>query len=228
MDNILKQYDRMGKEYISGQEKFYGDKNDEASQFLIDSLGNIDNKIILDFGCGHGKDILTYEKLGPKEIYGIDISEMMVEEAKKRVKDPSKIQVCNIEQTPFEDSFFDAVVSRYGFHYLKENDIAYAEMARILKPGGKMALILPHPFSDLMLQKEKVYGNGELIELDLYTDRVKIVYPVHKMEEFLTKEFLKHFCLTGFLEGTQADAIEKEELGLPAFLGISAVKRNTD
>lgn len=225
MIDIYKQYDRIGKDYIKGQTDFYVEVKDQASDFIIQSLPELKNKVILDLGCGHGKGIYQYEKMSPKNIYGIDSSEYMIKEAKRNVKDPEKISVSGIENTPFEDNFFDVIISRYALHYVDDPDNAFREIARILKKEGSLVFIIPHPMADLMIQKDKTYGKKEVLNLELYNDHVQIHYPSHTMSEYLSKFFLENFNLTGFLEGTQSDRSDKIEFNLPAFLGISAIKR---
>lgn len=46
-----------------------------------------------------------------------------------------------VEQLPFEDETFDVVISRLAFHHFEEIDRPFAQMARVLKKGGKLVII---------------------------------------------------------------------------------------
>ena len=83
--NINKQYDKIGERYIKLQKKFFTTKLDKPTEAMKKCLPDLKGKIILDIGCGHGKDILLYEKLDAKEIWGMDSSQVMINEAKKLV-----------------------------------------------------------------------------------------------------------------------------------------------
>ena len=153
--DINSQYNKIGKDYVSGQKEFFSKREDEAIKFIKKSLTDLENKKILDIGCGNGKDILLFESMKAYDVYWIDTSEFMINEAKKNVSKPNNLFVGNIEKTIFKDKFFDIVIGRFSFHYLKNYDKAYHELSRILKKNGLLILVVHHPFRDLFCQKNK-------------------------------------------------------------------------
>ena len=89
---------------------------------------------ILDIGCGKGYLLYDFLKLIPDaDIYGIDISEYAIDNCKPEIKD--KLIVCNSNELPFEDDFFDLVISINVFHNLYNFDLAksISEMERVGK-----------------------------------------------------------------------------------------------
>ena len=79
---------------------------------------------------------MTYERLGSKEVYGIDIPSFMIVEASKKVLNPNNLKICNIEKINFESNFFDIVIGRFSLNYLQSLNKAFNEIGRVLKKGG--------------------------------------------------------------------------------------------
>ena len=89
---------------------------------------------ILDIGCGKGYLLFDFLKIIPDaEIYGIDISEYAIENSKSEIKE--KLIVGNSNNLPFEDNFFDLVISINTLHTLKTYDLekSLIEMERVGK-----------------------------------------------------------------------------------------------
>jgi len=89
---------------------------------------------ILDIGCGKGYLLYDFLKVIPDaDVYGIDISEYAIDNCKPEIKD--KLIVCNSNELPFEDDFFDLVISINVFHNLYNFDLAksISEMERVGK-----------------------------------------------------------------------------------------------
>jgi len=224
--DICSQYNHIGEDYIGGQKEFYSKKGEDGTnEFIQKSLpSKLKDKKILDMGCGNGSDILLLESLGANKIYGIDSSALMVGKAKKAVKKPDNVFISNIENTPFEDGFFDIVIGRFSFHYLKTFDNAYKELSRVLKPKGMIILMIPHPFEDLICQKNKIYGRQETVKVELYNNKVSIYFPTHTFNDYFSKSFFTHFYLSGYDE-EQGSGKDANEFKTPRFMGIKAIKK---
>ena len=99
---------------------------------------------ILDIGSGPGfLAAQLSDQTGPNgEVIGVDISEQMVERARLRIKhDWLSYRCADAIALPFEDDYFDVVVSTQVAEYVPDVDKFCSEVFRVLKPGGR-ALVL--------------------------------------------------------------------------------------
>ncbi len=102
-------------------------------------------KALLEYGCGSGGSIERWQACGVDSVTGIDISPEGIKKARVRAKAlglPAAFFVMNAEQTEFADDAFDIVVGAGILHHLDLNK-AYAELRRILRPGGHAVFIEP-------------------------------------------------------------------------------------
>jgi SAM-dependent methyltransferase len=103
---------------------------------------------ILDLGCGTGRHLLFLLKKG-FEVYGLDGSPNGLEIAKNWLTEDnlsSELTCHKIEQKlPYEDGFFDAIISIQVMHHNLMKDILFTvnEIKRVLKPEGFIFLTFP-------------------------------------------------------------------------------------
>jgi ubiquinone/menaquinone biosynthesis C-methylase UbiE len=221
---IKNQYNQIGKNYISGQKDFFSKREGAAHNFLRSCLPDLNGKIVLDLGCGNGPDIQKIEELNPKEVWGIDISEVMVNEAKKIVKNPERIVLGDFSNNSFQDHFFDIIIGRFSLHYFNNFDKAYIELSRILKKGGQLILVVHHPLRDLHSQKNKRYGHQEIIKIELYNNKVPIYFPTHTFGEYFSKTFFDNFIIVNFKEEESPEEYV-DIYGTPGWFGFKAIKK---
>jgi SAM-dependent methyltransferase len=97
---------------------------------------------ILDAACGAGAFALRAAQAGA-EVTGIDIAANLIEQARARAG-AEGLQICfddgDVEALPYERASFDTVVSQFGVMFAPRPALAAAEMARVLKPGGRAVL----------------------------------------------------------------------------------------
>lgn len=102
---------------------------------------SIDNKSILDAGCGGGdvSEFLIENSRGSK-ITGCDQSDIRVAHA--RTKNPrGRFFTSSLEKIEADDDSFDLVVCRYVFEYLKNPEQVLKEFRRVTKKGGEIFII---------------------------------------------------------------------------------------
>ena len=88
-------------------------------------LPNLKGKSILDLGCGDGNMSAYFMDNGAKRVYGIDISENMINEANKLYADENrKFEVMKMEDISQINEKFDVVYSSLAFHYVEDFDLS--------------------------------------------------------------------------------------------------------
>ncbi len=96
---------------------------------------------VLDVGCGTGADLKSYGEAGC-EMYGIDLSPSMLERAQIKFGGSADLRLCDAAHTPFQDRFFDLVLSTYTLHEIpyKKRSSVINEMIRVVKDDGNLLL----------------------------------------------------------------------------------------
>jgi ubiquinone/menaquinone biosynthesis C-methylase UbiE len=100
---------------------------------------------VLDIGCGMGADAFELAaRIGPDGLVtGVDFSETLIAEATRRAAArniPAVFEVGDAQALRFPDSTFDAVRTERMLMHVPNAKQALSEMARVLRPGGRMAV----------------------------------------------------------------------------------------
>ena len=149
MDNITqKSYDSLAKLYdeknSSSLANFYYDR-----PAIISLLPNdLQNKIIVDAGCGSGLLSQYLEEKG-SEVIAFDYSHGLINIAKTRLN-TSNIRVANLEDKLefIEKNSVDIIVSSLVLHYIEDWNPVFQEFYRILKKDGCFIYSIHHPHQD--------------------------------------------------------------------------------
>ncbi len=107
---------------------------EKVARAMVEQYGLKPGDKILDVGCGKGFLLYDFTKVLPGiEVYGLDISQYAIENAKEEVRD--RLQVGNAKQLPFPDKHFDLVISITTLHNLHNYDLdpALREIERVGK-----------------------------------------------------------------------------------------------
>lgn len=95
---------------------------------------------VLDFGCGSGGLVAAFENAGFRA-YGCDVVLDRESEQLRVIADPYRL--------PFEDRCFDLVCSNQVFEHVQNPDAAFAEIARVLRPGGATLHLFPARYNPI-------------------------------------------------------------------------------
>ena len=112
-----------------------------AEQF-VDRLDITPGMKVLDVACGSGNLAVIAAKKGA-EVTGIDIADNLIEAAKKRAAAEGldiKFEQGDAEAMPYEDDSFDLVMTMFGAMFAPRPDVTAAELVRVCKPGGIIAM----------------------------------------------------------------------------------------
>ena len=133
------------------QNKRYRPKypSEQVVQFVFRNFSRDGKTKILDLGCGAGRHVffMANENIVP---YGIDFSDGGVQYTKETLRDfhmeqyIDNIQVGSLTKLPYRDNFFEGIICYGVLYYLDIEAIkkAVSEMFRVLKPGGKIFLVV--------------------------------------------------------------------------------------
>jgi SAM-dependent methyltransferase len=139
-------WNRSGQTWVAHQRTF--DRMLEPiGALLLDAAGAHDRRHILDVGCGYGTTTLGLTERAPHAtVHGIDISDPMVAEARRRV--PAATFTVADAQTadlggPY-DLPYDLIVSRFGVMFFDDPVVAFANLAAHAAPGGQLTFVCWH------------------------------------------------------------------------------------
>lgn len=111
-------------------------------QLILELLGAVAGKTLLDVGCGDGELAPKLNRLGAI-VTGVDMDPIMIAAAHRR-SDMENTQLRLVEgraeQLPFNDESFDCVLAVTVLCFVRDGERAVAEMARVLKAGGHLVI----------------------------------------------------------------------------------------
>jgi len=91
----------------------------------------------LDFGCGTGSAVLSVARVFGLRATGVDVDPDQIARARASTQDPEiRFEVCDEDSTRFGDGEFDYVACHRVTHHVPRWRGAFAEAARLVKPGG--------------------------------------------------------------------------------------------
>lgn len=162
---VRQAFDAASKEYA----RAYSGITPESHYFVtrqkivLSFLDNLSGGRILDVGCGPGMMAEPCTQRG--FIYtGLDISEKMIDECRRRYHNTASANFCvgRIQNLPFEDDFFDALLCMGALEYVRaeQQDDAMAEMIRVTKPGGLLIISHLNRLSPYRLWDKHVYAKA--------------------------------------------------------------------
>ncbi len=106
--------------------------------------------VVLDLGCGTGHLTLRLtERFPDADVVGIDASAGMLREAAQRVGDSAHLVRADALTLPFSSACADVVVCTESFHWYQDQRRALAELAAVLRPGGRLLIASIAAISDV-------------------------------------------------------------------------------
>lgn len=138
-DNIAPKYDFLNRMLSLGIDQIWRKK-------AINSLKEINPKIILDVATGTADLAFAALKLNPEQVIGVDISSQMLAVGQTKINQQQVANKISLQQAdsinlPFEDNKFDAVTVAFGVRNFEHLQQGINQMYRVNKPGGKIAVL---------------------------------------------------------------------------------------
>lgn len=111
-------------------------------RLMLELIGPVEGRRVLEIGCGDGALAVELARKGAT-VAGIDASERMIAAARERAREaglPVALAVASADGLPFSDATFDLVVAQTILCFVKDAAPVFAEIARVLKPGGRLVI----------------------------------------------------------------------------------------
>lgn len=131
-------FDRQADSYDTGS---YSHHARELYPVMLAQAAGIPHKSVLDLGCGTGE--LLSQVLGrwpETACAGLDLSERMLEVARRKLKGRAELVQGDAAALPFGDGRFDLVLCTDSFHHYPQPERVVEEVFRVLQPGGVFLL----------------------------------------------------------------------------------------
>lgn len=164
--------------------------------YLLDQIlkGRFSKEMkILDAGCGEGRNTVYFIREG-FQIFGIDPNEIAIQYCRYQAKslDPNydihRFLEGKLEEVPFHDSSFDAVICSAVLHFASSVDNFWQmidEIHRVLKPGGVFWFRMCTGFGEVLSQSEPL-GEGRY---HLPDDSERFVLTQDHVDKLISKGF---------------------------------------
>ncbi|KKS38528.1 MAG: hypothetical protein A3G49_06485 [Candidatus Sungbacteria bacterium RIFCSPLOWO2_12_FULL_41_11] len=223
--DLSNQYNKIAKEF-SRVHDIGENSNRENRKVFYSNLDFIKPGIkLLDLACGDGLDLAYYKSLGA-EIYGLDASEEFVASAKEKLP-KSDIRVGLFKNLPFENNFFDVVLSKYAIQTSHDLNPVFSEIHRVLKSGGIMMYLVTHPFRQYFEKRDVKadYFEQKVVEPRILNNSIIVQEPTHTMNEYLNEFLFKNFDIQFFQEYWDTAAEQIDGRKYPGYFILKAKKR---
>jgi SAM-dependent methyltransferase len=168
----------------------------ETTRQLIELMTVNEYDNVLDLGCGAGwATRVLAQRASRGLVLGIDLSDQMIDQARKGYRNPHNavFLVADASGIPFADRFFDSMLSVESIYFYPGLDLAFHEVYRILRRGGKAFFLISY-------YKENPYGHEWAKHIDI---------PVHLLG---TEDYISVLKGAGFRTATHRRIIDSTPL----------------
>jgi ubiquinone/menaquinone biosynthesis C-methylase UbiE len=132
--------------FMSRRQRKESPNNAMEQPAVMELIGNVHGKRILDLGCGDGLFSKELLDAGAAHYTGIDGSKNMVENATANIQSEKvSFLLNNLEDLKLDEASHDLIISRMALHYIENLEDLVNEVYRALKPGGQFVFSVMHP-----------------------------------------------------------------------------------
>jgi SAM-dependent methyltransferase len=130
-----------------------------AAELAFEAIAEARPRRMLEVGCGPGELAERVKRELEAEVVAVDISPRMVELARARGVDA---RLGDVQELSFGDGEFDCAVAAWMLYHVSDIDRAISELARVLRPGGRLVAVTNHP--DHLRELRELIGLPAVIE----------------------------------------------------------------
>jgi ubiquinone/menaquinone biosynthesis C-methylase UbiE len=157
------------------QQLFFDRVHARVVRELHGVVRGVEAPVVCDVGCGTGRLLARLRESFPAaSLIGVDAAAGMVEVASRK-PELQDVRLCvgSAEALPLEDASCDVVVSTVSFHHWADQAAGLREVARVLRPGGRLLLVDAYARGPLRRAVERFFARhgmgmrteGELLRL---------------------------------------------------------------
>ncbi|MCA0969287.1 methyltransferase domain-containing protein [Halobacillus litoralis] len=150
---------------LGNQGSYRSRKADDSWKEMMEELVTFPVERAADIGCGGGIYSQGLAELGAKAIYGVDQSEVSLEDAGRTCAGTPNafFQKGKADDTGLDGDSFDVVLERALIHHLSDLEACFLEAKRVLKPGG-VVVIQDRTPEDCFLPGSEVHLRGYMMD----------------------------------------------------------------
>ena len=127
----------------------------DAREQLVEAVVAARPSRVLEVGCGWGELAEWIGRETGAEVVATDLSPRMVELTRERGIDA---RPADVQDLPFSDGEFDVVVAAWMLYHVPDLDLGLTEIARVLRPGGRLVAVTNSMFH--LLELRQLVGSG--------------------------------------------------------------------
>ncbi|HUJ06217.1 MAG TPA: class I SAM-dependent methyltransferase [Streptosporangiaceae bacterium] len=173
-ERLWSAYDQMGADFgWYAQDSTYNAHYDRPA--VLAALGDVGGLHVLDAGCGPGLYAAELIAAGAR-VSAFDASPVMVRLASERTGGRARVDRAVLgDPLPYPDGVFDAALCALAIHHADDRPAAFAELFRVLRPGGALVVSTSHPFMDWLRKR------GSYFDVKLETDAWHLASREHQV-----------------------------------------------
>lgn len=159
-DRIAPRYDLMNRLMTAGRDRAWRDLTARAA------VGQ-GADLVLDVATGTGDLALALRRAGAVRVIGIDFSEEMIRTAVSKCAGDAQVSFRQADamDLPFPNDHFDACTIGFGLRNLPDYQAGLCEMARVIRPGGRLAVLEITPYTNRFLARPFGFYFGTVVPL---------------------------------------------------------------
>jgi ubiquinone/menaquinone biosynthesis C-methylase UbiE len=143
LDLIRERFTRTAEEFANFVEARRAGEGERLTRMMLAGWVAAEEALALDVACGPGTFTLPLAAR-TRRTWGLDFTAAMLAQASAAARRVGRRNTGflrgSVYQLPFRDGVLDAVVCGYCFHHFQHPDRALAEMARVVRPGGRIGM----------------------------------------------------------------------------------------
>jgi SAM-dependent methyltransferase len=181
-------------------DSFMGRYSEPLAPLFADFAGVEAGLRVLDVGCGPGA--LTAElarHVGPEQVAAVDPAEQFAAACRARVPG-ADVRQAAAERLPFDDGAFDAAYAQLVVGFMRDPDAGVAEMCRVVRPGGTLAICM---WSSQRMELLQVFWRAAAVIVDPDA-------PKSEGMRFRTREELEGLAAGAGLEDVRTELLDAQ------------------